>query len=291
MCWEGTSCKAEYIASSNNGGWSPPTQAPWSQNDPRLTYFCGTSWTDASNTCKTWCPNADNSANECPYGQSCYSDTTCKKTNEPTSKPTPSKSPTQRPTGPSQSPMVDLIPDSIVNHMFCGNDVELASKTCSLDTHCPLGMCNERHLTCWHAVPNCDVRDYISYKEGGYMDRPTHKEIAKEMGLTYPSDDPTDHYFCGSTVEQASKHCALPCKDKSALSCNLGEYCFGNTPCDWRVMPGYGITLPPGQLPTPSPLPYDAKENYMFCGVDWGDANERCGTWCGNKSGCPHGQR
>lgn len=73
--------------------------------------------------------------------------------------------------------------------MFCGTDWQQAGATCSLNTHCGEdGLCGMVHQFCWHRV-NCDVRDYIPYEEGGRLGRPTHKEIAEKMGLSWPSDD------------------------------------------------------------------------------------------------------
>jgi hypothetical protein len=44
-----------------------PTQAPWAEDDPRLSMFCGEDWGDASNTCQIWCP--DGGDDICPYGE------------------------------------------------------------------------------------------------------------------------------------------------------------------------------------------------------------------------------
>jgi hypothetical protein len=44
-----------------------PTQAPWSEDDPRLSLFCGEDWAHANESCQTWCP--DGSDDTCPYGE------------------------------------------------------------------------------------------------------------------------------------------------------------------------------------------------------------------------------
>jgi len=98
-----------------------PTISPLSSDDPTLSFFCGNDWSDASNNCAIWCPNADDGM--CPYGQSCFGDTTCKKTNEPTNiptKPPPTISPSNKPTGPTGAPSVGLMEDQPSNHQFCG---------------------------------------------------------------------------------------------------------------------------------------------------------------------------
>ena len=96
------------------------------------------------------------------------------------------------PTGPTISPTLapqPLLPDDPSNQMFCGTDWAQAAGQCSLQSHCgDTGECDGGHLFCWHRV-NCDIRDYIPFEEGGRLGKPTHKEIAEKMGLTYPSDD------------------------------------------------------------------------------------------------------
>lgn len=79
--------------------------------------------------------------------------------------------------------------------MFCGVDWQQAGSTCSLENHCPNGDCPSGHLTCWSRVA-CDVRNFIPFEEGGYLGKPTHKEIAEAMGLTYPSDDVRIYLVC-----------------------------------------------------------------------------------------------
>lgn len=180
------------------------------------------------------------------------------------------------------------LPEDPANNMFCARDWQLASTTCSRETYCGSGN-NENscpsYQHCWHRV-SCDVREFIPFEEGGWLGKPTHKEIAESMGLTYPSVDPTDHYFCGTTIEHASNRCSHPCPDGLALSCAVGEYCFENTPCDVRVMP----TQRPTKQPTPPPLTYDSRENYSFCGYSWTSANSCRNQWCGDGSECPSGQ-
>ncbi|KAL7552936.1 hypothetical protein ACHAWF_018660 [Thalassiosira exigua] len=106
------------------------------------------------------------------------------------------------------------------------------------------------------------------------------------MGLTYPSDDPTDHYLCGRPWDHASEHCATPCPDGTSLRCKHAEYCFLDTSCDFRVLP----TKPPTERPTPAPVPYERRENYSFCGDDWFHANTCAMKWCGDGGECPEDQ-
>ncbi|KAL7549621.1 hypothetical protein ACHAWF_012888 [Thalassiosira exigua] len=61
------------------------------QNFSELQYnfFCGTSWTNADNTCKVFCPLGDK--NDCPEGEECYANTRCdgRDTAAPSTSPAP----------------------------------------------------------------------------------------------------------------------------------------------------------------------------------------------------------
>ena len=74
--------------------------------------------------------------------------------------------------------------------MFCGGDVDPTGIVCSLETHCPNGDddCAPPSPRCW-IRDMCDVRDHLTFEEGGYIGRPTHEDMALAMNLTYPSDD------------------------------------------------------------------------------------------------------
>lgn len=62
LCYYDTPCNAaEQIT---NIPPSPPLT--YTNDDPRLSFFCGTTWEDASSSCSVWCPDADDS--KCPPG-------------------------------------------------------------------------------------------------------------------------------------------------------------------------------------------------------------------------------
>ena len=66
----------EELASTVKGAGRPrtaPTRPP--SHDPSSTFYCGTSFQNASETCRVPCPNG--MKNECPDGMSCYSSTPC----------------------------------------------------------------------------------------------------------------------------------------------------------------------------------------------------------------------
>ena len=71
LCYFDTPCDSRNLPSQPTG--SPanepkePTAAPWSGEDRRWTYFCGSSWGDAGERCEIWCPDADDT--KCPEGE------------------------------------------------------------------------------------------------------------------------------------------------------------------------------------------------------------------------------
>lgn len=116
------------------------------------------------------------------------------------------------------------------NHMFCGFSYADAKGNCSLETHCGengISDCPSQSY-CWAGIP-CDVRRFVPYQQGGWLDRPSQKEIAEGMGLTYPSDNPSDHFFCGKSLRNANENCALPCPGGTSNRCGDNEYCYQNT--------------------------------------------------------------
>lgn len=152
---------------------------------------------------------------------------------------------------------------------------------------------------------------------------PTDVIILPPDPLPYPSDDPTDHWFCGVSLDDADVQCQQHCP--TAAECPMGEICFFGTKCDARthsptppptrgptdepttsrptltISPTAGSTvsclptttpsLPqpsqtPTLVPTPGPTfgPMPALMAGFFCGIDWDDAITNC------KRRCPTGE-
>ena len=122
-----------------------------------------------------------------------------------------------------------------------------------------------------------------------------HRPLISSDPREIPSGarQPADHYFCGTTFDSAAEDCRRPCPAPGA-GCGHLQYCWEGTPCDARVMPGYGVTEAPTGMPlepTAEPAPYDSEENYLFCGKTWEDANACKNRWCGDGGDCPDDQR
>jgi hypothetical protein len=77
---------------------------------------------------------------------------------------------------------------------------------------------------------------------------------------------PESTYFCGMTIEDASRTCGMPCPTRDDDSCPGELKCFGNTECSDRES--------------------------FFCGTSWLDASDKCSTPCpnGDASVCGEGE-
>ena len=85
---------------------------------------------------------------------------------------------------------------------------------------------------------------------------PTEMPIPPPEPLDYPSDDLTDHWFCGGSIYEANTECSLHCP--TAMECPIDQICFFGTKCDARTHlptppPSRRPTRPPTEYPTTSP--------------------------------------
>jgi hypothetical protein len=191
-------------------------------------------------------------------------------------------------------------------NMFCGSSWSEASTSCPQRQNCPSGQSSECIMPgqqCW-AFTECDTR-----KGDGEQFSEFHNVVpgenlaatgvgAAESGgyvdLTKPSNDKSDHYFCGKGYDDAITRCGTHCPSGNMNDCPFGEICFLNTPCDARLMtiapvPANSPTMRPTTF---APVTYESKINKYYCGFDWNDAQKRCEIWCpsGRDDHCPKGQ-
>ena len=223
----------------------------------RESFFCGSSWLDASDRCGTPCPTGD--ALECSNGEACFAWTSCANTEsfycgesfEDASSncvnACPSRSSTDCPDGQgcfayttcqatNETGTHETDPLNVpMNDFFCGETSELASSTCAIacqsgdDSECP------GEMKC-HGGTGCSSRD--SFWCG--LD---WKDAAEQCGQpcsTGSSDEcPGDElcfahtgcqrnlFFCGDTFEGASETCSEPCTSRSSEECTIpGQSCF-----------------------------------------------------------------
>jgi hypothetical protein len=76
-----------------------------------------------------------------------------------------------------------------------------------------------------------------------------------------------DSYFCGTSFDDASRYCTLPCPSGKTSNCPLGMSCYSHTSC--------------------------ADHDSFMCGVTWEDAASKCSDPCpsGEHSKCPDGMK
>ena len=107
---------------------------------------------------------------------------------------------------------------------------------------------------------------------GGPTYIPTEFPIAPPPDFEGPSDDPTDHWWCGIGIDNANKKCEVHCPNSS--ECPLGEICYFGTTCDART---HGPTPPPTRGPTQAPTtaePTVSREPTGFPTVSFPPTNE-----------------
>ncbi len=119
LCYFNTQCDIK-DPTPNPTNLIPPKMSPLSssENDAKLSFFCGKDWSDASNSCGVWCPDGEDDV--CPSGQSCFGDTLCQKTTNRPTNPQPTIGPSFKPTDPTAAPSIGLMKDHPSNHQFCG---------------------------------------------------------------------------------------------------------------------------------------------------------------------------
>jgi hypothetical protein len=236
-----------------------------STNGPEDKFFCGWNWDDEDCASRQHCPSGR--SEECDgfeEGQKCFANTECDVklghgewyTELPPGQrprpPRPSPGGTERPVyGKSEDP---------TDHYFCGVSLDDAINRCG--THCPSGMsahCPHGEL-CFFDVWSCNVKNMIPPTLWPTVEPPTRSpfsgptKIPTEMPipppepLKFPSDDLTDHWFCGESIMHANSECKNHCP--TAMECPMGQICYFGTTCDART---HTPTPPPTRRPTNPP--------------------------------------
>ena len=197
--------------------------------------MCGTSFEDAS-SCERPCPSG--SSSECPFGESCFTHTTCEA-------PTPAQEPTAS-------------PDSY----FCGTSFLDASTQCTepcptmLDSECPDGQqcyantsC-DREAYCGATYEEASTTCTLPCASGSSNDCPIGTQC-----FPMTSCGKSDSFFCGTTFDDASASCSFPCPMGLSSECPDGLGCFPYTSCD----------------ASSSETPLEPLDSY-FCGKTYDDA-------------------
>lgn len=241
---------------------------PVSTNGPEDKFFCGWSWDDEDCASRQHCPSGR--SEECDgfeEGQKCFANTECDVKVGHGSWYAGLEPGAQRPRPPRPSPGGTERPvygrsDDPTDHYFCGISMDDAINKCA--THCPSGQsveCPHGEL-CFFDVDSCNAKNMITPTLWPTYPLPTRSPISgttptkipTEMPipppdpLDYPSDDLTDHWFCGTSLYDANNQCKQHCP--TAMECPMGQICFFGTTCDART---YSPTPPPTRRPTKPP--------------------------------------
>ena len=216
-------------------------------------FFCGTSFSDASNNCndRRHCPGGTDE--ECGVaGQMCFSDTLCDASNgEGLSGTVDSFS------------VLDLPYEDQANTRFCqlmgaGSASCIADLWCGDDNICIEGM------VC--AYSECHLHDVLASETENQEKQGLLAQKQEEHKILAASDpnDPMRNNFCGVTWEDASARCGVWCMGEES-DCPVGEGCFAQTTCysDAGLVPSQSPTTysPTTRSPTPRS---DVSEGPLF---------------------------
>ena len=337
-------------ASYSNHNYSYVATAQFT-NGPEDTYFCGYKWDDTNCDERQHCPSGR--SEDCDGadtdGVKCFANSPCDAKLGHGANWIVGTPPKASPGGSSQ-PTYAGKSDNVTDHYWCGVGVDDAINKCksmTSENHCPGGTsseCPDGHI-CFHDIYSCDARNIPTPDPPSAT--PTSSSPTLEEGTTgtpitmsptmiptdviilppdplpYPSDDATDHWFCGISLDDADEQCQQHCP--TAAECPMGQICFFGTKCDARThspsppptrrptdepttssptltmeptvgstvsnMPTVSPSLPqPSKAPTLAPTlrptwaPMPAMVASFFCGVDWDDAITNC------KRRCPTGE-
>jgi hypothetical protein len=161
---------------------------------------------------------------------------------------------------------------------FCGESwpVDCATaKPCKSGDMCPYGetcftapMCLEQESDSETAPVLEESNPMSEFSASASTAKPVDS-IAASIEVEDEDDEeiyPESTYFCGMTIEDASRTCGMPCPTREDDSCPGEMKCFGDTHCEDRES--------------------------FFCGTSWLDASDKCSTPCpdGDASVCGDGE-
>lgn len=261
---------------------------------PSNTYFCGTSFQDASTTCSKACPSGKD--NEClGLGETCQGNTECDHrgsffcgsswfdASDKCSQPCPEGDASVCANGEQCFAWTSC---SNTDSFYCGKSFDDASQNCAIpcksrsSTDCPDDM------GCW-AYTTCEAT-----KKGPHESVP----------------DPMNDFFCGDTKDAASSTCSIACQSGSHDECPGDLRCFDGTGCNereqfWCGASWFSASQSCGQ-PCSNGSSDDCGEgescyahtecqsDLFFCGDSFDDASDTCGKACPSRSSneCDNGQ-
>lgn len=225
----------------------------------RDAFFCGESWSDASNNCEERenCPNGLDEECSTP-GHVCFGDTLC----------SAARGDGDKFKYKHLYVFLESEYNDISNSKFCGVWWLDAQERCSVDTHCVDDSACDGDDYCVSTV--CNVLDLLAQTYGPDWRDEIRGQInglkgqdgsggSGAMVPRLPRDDPRRNNYCGVNWGDASKSCTHWCAGED-------DDCPGNLKCFGQTMCYYDEDLVPSASPLPwletvtptrSPLVYD----------------------------------
>jgi len=220
---------------------------------PSNSYYCGSSFDSAANSCALPCPSSQDS--ECPGDLTCFGNTECMHresyycgsswldASDTCSKPCPSGDALECNKGEGCFAWTSC---ENTESFYCGVSFEDASSNCALacstrsSLDCPDGQ------SCF-AYTTCEGKDASLHE-------------------TSPAHVPLNDNFCGASKEVASSTCSIACQSGQDNECPSGMQCYDGTGCSSR--------------------------GSFWCGSDWMNAAEMCTKPCssGSSDDCGAGE-
>ena len=303
-CPNGLKC----FASTDCAGGSP-TNRPV---DPTGTFYCGSSFENASTLCSKACPSGTSS--ECPPDQACFANTPCEdkgsffcgtsiiNASAMCETSCPNGLDSECPSGlacyetvtcgPDEPTRAPTVPDVEDGTKYCGYTYEHASNECTQP--CPTGQndsCPDG-MSCYAHTP-CEERGTF-YCGNSWNNAASSCQFACPSGTdeecpgstkcyAYTTCDEVGSFACGTSFEEASADCDHPCPSGSPTECPSGSFCFTHTMCSFEAE----------SEPTPEETtPYIPGDSF-FCGTSFLDASTRCTDACPSRLDieCPNGEK
>ena len=140
---------------------------------------------------------------------------------------------------------------------------------------------DEAKETCWQPCPRGDEDCCLGLSCFDTAESSNSSTLGVCDAAEY---DGENRFYCGKSWCDAAYTCGEPCPSGSHEDCTDGTYCYADIPCSSsRSLPD---VFPPTDAIAPAPAPTPSSSSYKYCGVDAGDATDRCWQECQSDADC-----
>ena len=307
-CPDNLSCFSYTSCGTGDFNTKSPTSAPVVvEFEPVNSFYCGSSFDDASTSCEYECPNG---STDCPTGLACFEFTSCvgrdttpaddadsfycganyTDANEKCQVACPGGTSLECPPEESCIPFTtcnEQPPSEISSTFYCGTSKEDAEVSCT--EPCPNGPSDCPSGTSCFSFTTCGT--------------------LPEAEEPVPQTAEPNSFYCGTSFEDATSVCTIPCPSGTSSECPNGQSCYGYTSCNDRESFYCGSTwdeaastcskpcpsasndeCPTGEVCfgyTPCDIPEtDAPVESFFCGASFEEASMTCSDACPSGKHC-----